>query len=276
MLLRKVILLSLVSIGCVYGMVFARSQATRIISLGPFLTEEIYLLGEESKLVGCTAYCLPKTNKERVATIIDVNLEKAVSLKPDLVLATALTNFKDVEKLRSFKIAVEVFAQAKNFDELCAQFLRLAELLDKKPPAEKLVKKAKLKVERIEKRVANLDKVKVFVQVGVKPLFSVNKDSFINDLIERAGGINIAKSTEKGFFSREEVLRQNPEVIIITAMGLDEKIEKEIWLKYKNLKAVKNNKIYILDSYKLCSPTPLKFVDALEEIAEILHPEEKL
>jgi iron complex transport system substrate-binding protein len=118
-----------------------------------------------------------------------------------------------------------------------------------------------------------LDKVKVFVQVGVKPLFSVNKDSFINDLIERAGGINIAKFTEKGFFSCEEVLRQNPDVILITAMGLDDKAEKQSWLKYKNLNAVKNNRIFIIDSYKLCSPTPLKFVDVLDEIAVILHPE---
>lgn len=256
-----------------WGVSFAGELPKRIISLGPSLTEEMYLLGEEDKLVGCTAYCLPKTSKERVATIIDVNLEKAVSLKPDLVLATALTNAKDIERLRSFGIVVEVFGQPRDFDELCSQFLKLADLLGKRSLADELVEEAKLKAEKIEAKIASLDKFKVFVQVGVKPLFSVNKDSFINDLIERAGGINIAKLTEKGFFSREEVLKQNPDTIIITAMGLDERIEKEIWLKYKDLNAVKKNRIFILDSYKLCSPTPLKFVDALEEVVGILHPE---
>ena len=256
-----------------WGVSFAGELPKRIISLGPSLTEEMYLLGEEDKLVGCTAYCLPKTSKERVATIIDVNLEKAVSLKPDLVLATALTNAKDIERLRSFGIVVEVFGQPRDFDELCSQFLKLADLLGKRSLADELVEEAKLKAEKIEAKIASLDKFKVFVQVGVKPLFSVNKDSFINDLIERAGGINIAKLTEKGFFSREEVLKQNPDTIIITAMGLDERIEKEIWLKYKDLNAVKKNRIFVLDSYKLCSPTPLKFVDALEEVVGILHPE---
>lgn len=256
-----------------WGVSFAGELPKRIISLGPSLTEEMYLLGEEDKLVGCTAYCLPKTSKERVATIIDVNLEKAVSLKPDLVLATALTNAKDIERLRSFGIVVEVFGQPRDFDELCSQFLKLADLLGKRSLADELVEEAKLKAEKIEAKIASLDKFKVFVQVGVKPLFSVNKDSFINDLIERAGGINIAKLTEKGFFSREEVLKQNPDTIIITAMGLDERIEKEIWLKYKDLNAVKKNRIFVLDSYKLCSPTPLKFVDALEEVVCILHPE---
>jgi iron complex transport system substrate-binding protein len=131
-------------------MIFARSQAMRIISLGPYLTEDIYLLGEEDKLVGCTAYCMPKTEKERVATIIDVNLEKTVSLKPDLVLATALTNVKDIAKLKSLGVDVEVFAQAKNFNELCFQFLRLAGFLDKKSFAEELIQETKKKVSKIE------------------------------------------------------------------------------------------------------------------------------
>ena len=72
----------------------------RIISLGPSLTKELYLLGVEDRLIGCTVYA-PECakDKEKVGTVIDINLEKIIKLKPDLVLATSLTNPKRVEKL---------------------------------------------------------------------------------------------------------------------------------------------------------------------------------
>ncbi|MCM8832137.1 MAG: helical backbone metal receptor, partial [Candidatus Omnitrophica bacterium] len=75
----------------------------RIISLGPSITEELYLLGVEDKILGVTTYCKrPKEvlKKEKVGTVVDVNVEKIFSLKPDLVLATPLAKQKDIEKLK--------------------------------------------------------------------------------------------------------------------------------------------------------------------------------
>jgi iron complex transport system substrate-binding protein len=254
-----------------------KANPQRVISLGPSITEELYLLGAQDRLVGCTLYCKrPKEaeTKEKVATVIEVNLEKVIMLRPDLVLATSLTDLKTVKKLRNLGIKVVVFPQAKNFTEVCKQFLELGRIVGREKEAEEIVSQAKMRVNIIQKEDKNLPKQKVFVQIGSKPLFTATRDSFINEFIELAGGINIAQNSKSGLYSREKVLKDNPEVIIIVTMGIVGEGEREIWKKYETLKAVKNNRIYIIDSYKLCSPTPVSFVEALEEIANILHPKE--
>lgn len=250
----------------------------RIISLGPSITEELYLLGVGDKIVGVTTYCQRPSQaqqKEKIGTVVEVNVEKIFSLKPELVLATSLTDPKDVEKLRNLGIRVITFPYAKNFAQLCEQFLELGKITGKEKVSEELIEEAKQKVERLKKEVKDSPKPKVFVQVGAKPLFTVTKDSFINDFIEFARGVNIAQNLKGGLYSREEVIKNNPDVIIIVTMGIGGEQEKKIWERYRILKAVKNNRIYIVDSYRLCSPTPVSFVEALEEMVKILHPEKE-
>ena len=251
----------------------SRTPFKRIISLGPSITEQIYLLGVEDKLVGCTIYCKrPKDaeNKEKVGTAIEVNLEKAISIKSDLILATSLTSPKAIDKLEKLGMKVVTFSSPRNFNEICEQFLRLAVLVGKKEEAERVIGEVKDKVYEIKQRVKDLHKPKVLVQVGAKPLWVATKDSFINDFIEFAGGQNLGPEGS-GIYSRERVLKQNPEVIIITTMGIVGENEKKIWQRYKSIDAVKNNRIYIIDSDKLCSPTPVSFVQTLEELVGILH-----
>ena len=103
-------------------------------------------------------------------------------------------------------------------------------------------------------------------------MFAATGRYFINDYIEFAGGINIAKDAKEGIYSREQVLKANPDVIIITTMGIAGEEEKELWQKYKVLNAVKNGQIYIIDTDKITSPTPMTFVKTLEEFVHILHP----
>ncbi len=247
----------------------------RIISLGPAITEQLYLLNVQDRLVGCTIYCKrPKEakSKEKVGTVVEISLEKIIGFKPDLVLATALTDFKAVKKLKDLGVEVVSFSPPKSFAEICEQFLRLGEIVGEEKKAEEIISKAKDKINITKKKVKGLPKPKVFIQVGARPLFTVIGDSFVNDFIEFAGGVNIAQNLKSGFYSREKVIEADPSIIIIVTMGIAGEKEKETWEKFKSLKAVKNNRVYIIDSYKLCSPTPLSFADTLEQMAEILHP----
>ncbi|MFH1507560.1 MAG: ABC transporter substrate-binding protein [Candidatus Omnitrophota bacterium] len=247
---------------------------SRIISFGPALTEGLYLLGAQDKLVGCTIYCQkpPEVkNKEKVGTAIEVNLEKIVSLKPDLVLAISLTSPKVKEKLKNLGIKAITFSTPKDFNDICKHFLELGKLVGKVKEAEKIVKSAENKADSIKEKVKNLHHPKVLIQVGARPLFVANGDYFVNDYIEFAGGINIAKGAREGIYSREQALKANPDVIIIVTMGIVGEEEREIWEKYKTLNATKNDRIFIVDSYKFCNPTPVSFVETLEEIVEILH-----
>lgn len=247
----------------------------RIISLGPDITEELYLLGTEDKIAAVTTYCrrpLRAKEKVKVGTMMELNIEKAISLKPDLVLATGLTDLKAQEKLKTLGIKVVTFPLPRNFEAINEQLLTLGKLVGKEEISQDIVNKAKNRVNYIREKVSHRPKAKVFIQVGAKPLFTITKNYFVNDFIEFAGGINAVQS-DIGLYSREKVLSDNPDIIIIATMEIDAEEEKNTWYTYKNLNAVKNKKVYIIDSYTLCSPTPLSFAQTLAEVAKILHPE---
>ncbi len=246
----------------------------RIISLGPAITESIYLLGSQEKLIGVTTYCIrpPEAQKkEKVGSVTEVNLEKVLSLSPDLVLATSLTDRRVIERLRRLGIKVEEFALARDFRELSNNFLRLGRLLGKEKEALAIVTRAKEEIISIRKSIKDLPPKKVFIQVGSRPLFTMTGDTFVNDLIELAGGINIANNSKTGLWSREMVVKIDPDVILITTMGVDAEAEIKEWSRFKNLKAVRHGRIYTIDSYRIGSPTPLSFVETLKELVRILH-----
>lgn len=248
----------------------------RIISLSPAITEELYLLGEDERLVGCTVYCQrpdAAKKKEKIGTVVGVNVEKIVALQPDVVLATSLTSPKAKEKLKNLGIKVIEFPAAKNFSEICAHFLELGRIVGREKEAQDIVNTAKNKVDFLKLKLRGLPKPKVFIQVGAKPLVTVTRDSFVNDFIEFSAGINIAKGIRYARYSREEVLEGNPDVILIADMGIDAQKEREVWKSYKALRAARDNRIYTIDSYWLCSPTPVSFIETLKKLAEILHPE---
>jgi iron complex transport system substrate-binding protein len=247
----------------------------RIVSLGPSLTEELYLLGVEDSIVGVTVYCnRPEEaqKKEKVGTAIKVDVEKIISLRPDMVLATTLSDRDQIEKIGSLGVNVVTFTPCRDFQEICKQFLKLGKIVGEEEKARDIVGQVRDRVASVNNKVRYLTKPKVFVQIGAKPLYTVTEDSFIQDIISLAGGMNIAHDAKTGLFSREEVISRNPDVVIIVTMGIVGEEEKRIWERFKALKAVQNKRVYIIDSHKICSPTPLAFVESLEEITSFLHP----
>jgi len=256
-----------------FGVANAKRLPQRIISLGPSITEELYLLGVGDRLVGCTTYCKrPEAKtKENVGTVIDVDLEKVVALRPDVVFATSLTDPRAVKRMRNLRIKVVVFPTPRDFKGICNQFLELARLMGKEERAREIIRRVKERVRHIKEGIRGLKQPRVFVEIGARPLFTATHGSFINQLVALAGGVNIAQDAGTGIYSREEVVRRDPDVIIIVTMGITAE-EKGVWQKFEGMRAVKNGRIYVMDSYKLCSPTPVTFVEALEEMARILHP----
>lgn len=246
----------------------------RIVSLGPAVTEQLYLLRAGDSVVGVTTYCRPPAGdkKETIGTVVEASVEKIVFLKPDLVIAVSLTNRRQVEKLKSLGIKVIVFPYAKNFSGICDQFTKIGKIVGQEERAADVVSQAREKVRAVTEKVKDLSSPKVFVQVGSRPLFSVNKDSFIHDLVTLAGGVNIAKDSKVGFYSRERVIRDNPDCIIVVGMGIEGEKERKVWRRYKTLRAARNNMIHTVDSYGICSPTPLTFAKSLDKMARILHP----
>jgi ABC-type Fe3+-hydroxamate transport system substrate-binding protein len=254
---------------------FLAWSSERIVSLSPVITREIFMLKRGNELVGCSSYGIvpKKINISRVGSVSRADIERILKLKPTLIIASSLMNVSDIKKMRALGLRVEVFNQPKIFDDVCEQLLRLSELVHGEEIAKDIVKGAKDRVKKIWNKVERTEKLKVFVQIGANPIFTATRDSFINDFIRFSGGINIAGDVKSGIYSPAEVLRKNPDAIIISQMGFNGRLQAERWRNFKFINAVKNNKILILDDYSLCSPDPLSFSKTLLKIARFLHPE---
>ena len=271
---KKILLIVTAFLFCFAAFAQAGGNPQRIVSLGSFITEGLFLLGAEDKIVGVTTYCnRPEAarEKEKAGSIVEVNLEKVIALKPDLVITTPLTNIKARDKMRKMGMRVVEFGQVKDFGQICQQFLKLGRLVGKEEQAQKIIGRSREKVLSIEKSIKGKPRKKVFIQVGTKPLFTMNKEFFLNDLIFRAGGINIAENTPTGIYSREKVVQSSPDVIIVAGMGLAAEDEKNIWMRYSTIKAVKTDSVYSLDPDIICNPLPQNFVNTLEIITGLLH-----
>lgn len=243
----------------------------RIVSLGPYVTENLVLLGLEKNIVGLTVHDLPerRKNKEIIGTLWEPNIEKILSLKPDYVIGSKEGNKPQaIEKIKKYGIKVIVLDQLYTFSDICKNFIYLGEKLGKKKEAEKIVKDIK---ERIEKIRVKDKKIKVFFIIGIKPLITTGGNFYINEMIEYAGGINIFNDINKKFFevSVEEVIKRNPDIIFYLEM--DGEIEN-IKEKLKNTDAVKNNKIYSLPTTQIASPTPLSFLNSIELLKSLMYP----
>ncbi len=249
------------------------SAQKRIISLAPSLTQNLFLLGAEDEVVGYTSYCeiAVQSKKPIVASAVKVNLEKVVSLKPDIIVATTITNPETIEQLRQFGIQVEVYPTPDSFNEICRQFVEMGNLIDKKEQAEKITSASKHKVDSLTRVMASLPHKKMLFQIGANPLYCVPPGTFMSDYIKFANGENISDTPNNGSINRETVAVRNPDIIFLTAMGIVGEDEKKQWEEFPEINAVKNNTIYILDSNKSCSPTPVTFVETLDTIAQLIQ-----
>ena len=278
---NRISLLSTVLV-CLIAIVPAAADNTvprRVVSLSPIITETIYIVGAEDKLIANTTYCnVPPAAryKEKIGSVIQMNVEKIIRLKPDLVIASALSREKQLNMLEKLSIPVIRAENPKTFDQMCEMTLKLGRTLGRGAQAREIVDTAMQKARVILEKTHLLEKPAVFLQIGIKPLHSANRDMFINEYIRYGGGINIAENEGSGVYSREKVLAVNPDVILIATMGTSKKagnLEREKWLAYKELKAVKNNRVHVLDPEIICSPTPVTFVNGLNDIVPLMHPE---
>ncbi|THB72921.1 MAG: cobalamide ABC transporter substrate-binding protein [Desulfobacteraceae bacterium] len=252
---------------------------SRVVALGPLITDMIYLLEADNRLVGVTSYCtIPEgtEKKEIIGTVMQMNVEKIVSLRPDAVFASTLTRPKQIQSLRNQGIRVIKFNNPTHFDGICEMFLNIGKLLGRTRHAQQLINQTREQVSAIAEKAKDLPKRSVFIQIGLKPLKTSEQGTFISNYIELAGGSNIARVRAAGVYNRENVLKENPDVILVATMGSSRKAaekEKDRWMTFGMLKAVQSREVHVLDPDIVCSPTPVTFVKALEAFYACIHPQ---
>lgn len=250
----------------------------RIVSLGPMHTKNIYLLGAEDRLVANTVYCRsPEAarRKEKIGTVLQIDIEHIFSLRPDLVLATGLTQPQQINGLRRLGIRVVQMKEPQSFQEISSQFLVLGRLLGLEKKAQAILSGVAGQLQAIRSSIAGLAPQKVLLQIGSNPLFAATSTSFTHDYISLAGDVNIA-AAESGRYNPEKVVAQNPDVIIIAIMGSQTGLglaEKKKWQEISSIGAARKGKIFLIDPDLVCSPTPVSFIETLTVISRLVHPE---
>lgn len=249
----------------------------RIVSTAPSNTEILFALGLGDRVVGVTEYCdYPEeaAEKEKIGGFSTVDVERIVALEPDLVLSSELTGIENIEKLEELGVTVAVL-QPKNVDGILVDIKLVGKLAGVEDRADALESTMKERIEAVQKENQDLEKPDVFYVVWHDPLMSAGSGTFISDLIDMAGGTNIAQDME-GYktISLEAVVDRDPDVII-ASMGPGQHASYNFIIEEERLKevsSVKNGRVHAVDQDIVSRAGP-RIVDGLEEFARFIHPE---
>lgn len=261
--------------------VILRTVPQRIVSLAPSNTEILFYLGLGDRVVGDTTYCdYPEEAKliTKIGSFKDPSLEKVVTLKPDLVLATDMHE-QIIKQLEDAGLNVLVL-KPTTIEQIFNSIQLVGRAADVEDKAITLTKDLKDRVNVVNNKVANIaanQRPTVYYELWYEPLMSVGKGTMIGQIIELSGGINVTADCAEQYpqLSEEVIIEKNPEVMI-NSYGHDAKkiTPEEIAARkgWKEISFVKNNRIYTIDSDCLTIAGP-RIVDGLEMMAGYLYPE---
>ena len=243
----------------------------RIVVLDPATVEMIYMLGAEDKIVGVANLERSKVwpeekvaKLESVGTFIKPSLERIITLKPDLVITSALTDDNLNNGLKSNNIEAKRI-QANSIEEIFTNFMEVAKMLGKENEANKIIAEKKAKLEEIKKMVTG-NKKGLFV-MSASPLMVFGNDNLPNDIMKLLNIKNIAEN-QKGrnpIVTPEFIMKENPDIIITLLPNPAQIAATNPQLK--NVNAIKNNKFIVVNSSQILRGSP-RTIDQIEEIAK--------
>lgn len=255
----------------------------RIVSLIPSNTEIIYALGYGEKIIGVTDldnYPEDVLNKEKVGGM-ELNLEKIISLNPDLVLANEWHKNGAVDvvaKLQEAGITVIVVKDATSLEEVYETIRLLGQVIGMNGKAEEVVATMNDRYAAIvekAKGIKDSDKKSVWVEISPPPeLYTTGKGTFMHELIEAVGAVNVAGEQEGWpMLTEEQVVGSNPDVILLTYNYVDKAVESTLTRSgWEEVTAIKEKRVYLINGDTISRPGP-RLMDALEEIAKKVYPD---
>lgn len=254
----------------------------RIVSLSPKNTEMLFAVGAGDLIVGNTTHCdypPAAVNVEKVGgfSARSLNLERIVSLKPDLVVSVGDVHVPIIKELERLGIPVIAFT-ADSFAGLFADLQLLGRITGHEQQAVKLVEGLRSRVERIKDRATAIpasERVTAFYYVWGEPLMGAGPTSYFGEMLQLCGAMNVIEDMSTRFpkLSMEVLLVKNPDVIISSDNHSDLASSENVNSRpgWSQLKAVQSKRVYLLDGGLVSRCTP-RTVDALELIAHVVYP----
>ena len=252
----------------------------RIVCLTEEPTEILYLLGEEKKIVGISAYTVrPKHAKEEkpvVSAFIGGNIKKIVELEADLIIGFSDIQADLAKELIKQNQQVLIFNQ-RSLQEILDTIGIIGNLVGREKETEKLVHSYINRLERAkEKSKKQKTYPKVYFEEWFDPMISGIK--WVSELIELAGGKDIFSNYSAGKLAKdriiqnEEILEKMPEIFIASWCGKPFDRNKVLQRKgWESLPAVKNNSIFEMDSSIILQPGPACLSDGLDALERIIR-----
>lgn len=253
------------------------AKIERLVSLAPNLTEIVYAVGAGDRLVGNTTFCdYPEEarNLPKVGDTLQPNIETILALRPQVVLVSTASQLEAfTRKLDEHGIAVYV-TDPRDLEGVFRSLENLGSLLDQQAEAERLVSQLRKRAASIGDAVKSTKPVRVFYQLSEEPLYTAGRDSFVTDLIARAGGISVTANVPEAWprYSQESAVAARPEAIILPTGGSMGGANSKVASGLRNSPAVLNGRVYRINGDFLSRPGP-RAVDGLAELARALHPE---
>jgi len=246
----------------------------KIISSSSGITESLYALGVGEYIIAVTDDCshLPQSKgKERIGSKENILLKKIIQLSPELVLSNDgdMTD-ETITNLRDMGITVFVLNKCIAPQDVAENFRVLGTITGKQNVAEMNIADADKKIEGVAERIKGNPRPKVFWEVSAKPLTTVGAGSFAGTIIRLSGGENIVRGKTKfPFYSVPAVIKNNPDVIILSNVPDEEKLR---WKQIESITASQNNRIYSIDPNLMNASTPLALAEAVEKVSMLLYP----
>ncbi len=262
----------------------------RIGTIAPNAAEMIAALGAADRIVGVSSFCVypPELlQRPRVGGIMDPDLEKIVSLKPDLLVLRG--EMPTVTKLAQ-RLNIRVYQdRTETLDDIYTTLHELGALLDTQTEADELIASIKSDIAAIRQRIDTQLKsdnrpTVLFVvgrdPAGVRNVVTVGKNTFVSEIIRLAGGRGAFETSTVDYpqLNAEAIIAAQPDVIIEVADPATPPTElaarQTHWRALgNNLPAVRNGRIYILTDDYLLIPSP-RVVQSITSLADVLHPAE--
>ncbi|HPS57410.1 MAG TPA: helical backbone metal receptor [Spirochaetota bacterium] len=240
----------------------------RIVSLSSSLTDQVNDLGAADLLVGVTMFNPGyRGNAAVVGSYVQPDMERIISLRPDIVLVSDEDSIQTSALADRFGLRYYRSGRVFNFDDICAGYLQLADLIGKDKYGKRMVESYRERLEVI-KKPGHAPRI-VFL-VSAKPLITVSGNSYINSIIESAGGRNIFKNENTAYpiLSMESLLMSSPDAVITMSIA-DRDFMRDMLKGYRHVRFSRNNNIFAAGDTSIPYYSPGRYVEAVEKISSL-------
>jgi len=254
----------------------------RIISMAPDLTEILFAMGLEDNIAGVTQdsdYPPAAAGKRTLGTFWQPDIETVVALKPDLIVALSFEPQRSLAGRLTRMGYRCLMLDIWTVDDLFRAIETLGQVTGRQPQAQQLHSSMNARLASVQNATAGKDRVKVLWVVQRDPLRVAGRNTFINELIELAGGENAIGTTVHKYpaVGGEQVIASAPQVIIEPAMTKGDLSEQRAhavsyWRRFTTVPAVASGRIYVTDG-DLVSRLGPRLCDGVESVAKCLRPE---